>query len=941
MHKLFTLLLLACIATGYSQTITLKGKVTGPDNFPLESATVYLTSVKDSTVVDYTITNQNGSWELKTRAVNQAVFLKISYVGFADYKDKFEKIVESRDFGTLKLADRSTNLDEVVIESEIPPIRVKQDTLEFDAASFKVRPDANVQELLKQLPGVDIDADGKITINGKEVNQIMVNGKPFFDKDGKIALQNLPAELIKKVQISDTKTKKEELSGQKATGNNTSINLTIDEDKNKGFFGKLMGGYGTNERYESSALVNYFKGARKISLLASSNNINSTGFSMNEIFDSMGGGRNRSFYSSSDGSFGINGMQFGGGTGITKSNMVGLNYADEWFKGFNPSMNYFYTSADSRNNNRSRDVTFVTDENAQPGTTSDKRIITESTSSSNNYKYAHNFNTEFQWKADSTTNVFFAPRFTRATSRVGTTSQQVARNQDDQLLNDSNGYTNGTNENVAFASSLNYNKILNKRGQSINFDFSNDNSRDDGRNLNNTTTNFYDPDPTDDDDTSRVDSRNQVVNSRQTRDTYDAALEFNEPVTDSLRLKVGSVYRHEQNIQDRIGYDFNDTTQQYTNYNDLLSNFKSSKTRTVKPYAGIDYNSKKLGFGFTLGTSMSQFNNYGVYRDTIYIVNRSYALPSAGSYLRYNLTKSKSIYVNYGYEVEFPQADQILPIADVSSTLVTRQGNANLDPNKYHQFYFSFNNFDYATRSGYYLYAGGSLYDNQVVTSTGINESAKQFISYENVTGTYNSWFGGDYSKSIKTEKGNKYRYSAGVHGGYDFDKGLTNNVLFSAKSLNIGPKLNFNYELGEVLTINPSYSYTYNHTSYTNYDVASQSNYVHKAMLQITNYWPKHFVMGNDFTYTYNSQLIGFKKDFLLWNASVGYNFLGDKLLFKVKAYDLLNQNLGTSRRITPRGITDTQNTVLKRYLMFSLTFNLKKFGDNKKDEGGGFWGF
>ena len=925
---------------GYSQSITLKGKVTDPDNLALESATVYLTSAKDSTMIDYTITSKNGTWELKTRAINKPVFLKIAFVGFADYKEKFETIAESKDFGTIKMADRSTNLNEVVIEGEVPPIRIKSDTLEFDAASFKVRPDANVQELLKQLPGVDIDADGKITINGKEVNQIMVNGKPFFDKDGKVALQNLPAELIKKVQVSDTKTKKEELSGEKATGNNASINLTIDEEKNKGFFGKLMGGYGTNERYESSALVNYFKGARKISLLASSNNINSAGFSMNEIFDSMGGGRNQSLYSNSDGSFGINGMQFGGGTGITKSNMVGLNYADEWFKGFNPSMNYFYTDSDSRNNNRSRDVTFVTDENAQPGTTSDKQIITESSSSSNNYKYAHNFNTEFQWKADSTTNVFFAPKFTRAASRVGTTSQQVARNQDGELLNDSNGYTNGNNENVGFASSFNINKVLNKRGRSVNFDFWNDNSRDDGRNLNNTTTNFYDINPLDTINSARVDRRNQVVNNRQTRDTYYGSFEFSEPVTDSLRITAGTTYKHEQNIQNRTGYDYNDVTGAYTNYNDLLSNFMSGKTGTVNPYAGINYNKKKYGFGVNLGTAISKFNNYGVYRDTVYRINRDYALPSATAHFRYNLAKSKSIYVNYGYQVDFPQANQVLPINDISSTLVTRQGNANLNPNKYHQFYLSFNNFDYATRSGYYLYAGGSLYDSQIVTSTGIDASAKQFISYENVDGTFNSWFGGNYSKSVKTEKGNKYRYSVGVNGGYDFDKGLTNKILFSAKSLNVGPKLNFNYELGELLTINPSYSYTYNHTSYDNYDVASQSNFVHKAMLQITNYWPKHFVMGNDFTYTYNSQLVGFKKDFLLWNASVGYNFLGDRLLFKVKGYDLLNQNLGNSRSITPRGITDTQNTVLKRYVMFSLTFNLKKFG-NKKEEGGDSWWF
>ncbi len=163
---------------------------------------------------------------------------QVSFVGFANYQKKVGAVSADTDFGTVKMAEKGTDLKEVVIEGEVPPIRVKKDTLEFDAASFKVRPDANVQSLLKQLPGVDIDETGKITVNGKEVNQILVNGKPFFDKDGKIALQNLPAEIINKIQVSDTKTKEEEMTGQKSTGKEASINITIDEEKNKGMFGR-------------------------------------------------------------------------------------------------------------------------------------------------------------------------------------------------------------------------------------------------------------------------------------------------------------------------------------------------------------------------------------------------------------------------------------------------------------------------------------------------------------------------------------------------------------------------------------------------------------------------------------------------------------------------------------------------------------------------------
>ena len=329
-----------------------------PDNLPLEAATVYLNSAKDSTLVDYTITNKNGQFTLKTKATNNPVYLKVSFMGFATYKQKFESLTKDTDFGIIKMEDKGTTLNEVVIESEIPPVRVKKDTLEFNAASFAVRPDANLQELLKQLPGLEIDAEGKITVNGKEVSQILVNGKPFFDKDGKIALQNLPAEIINKIQVTAKKTKEEELTGQEAKGNEASINITIDEEKNKGMFGRATTGFGTNGRYEHSALVNYFKGERKISLLASTNNINSTGFSMDEIFDNMSGGRNMSAWSDGK-SFNVNGIQFGGSTGIIRSDIFGANYADKWTKGFDGALNYFYTAADTRNNNQYKITTFI------------------------------------------------------------------------------------------------------------------------------------------------------------------------------------------------------------------------------------------------------------------------------------------------------------------------------------------------------------------------------------------------------------------------------------------------------------------------------------------------------------------------------------------------------------------------------------------------------
>ncbi|MFN3941563.1 MAG: carboxypeptidase-like regulatory domain-containing protein [Flavobacterium sp.] len=354
--KKYFLLFLYPIAFVFSQNfIQIQGyAVSATDQKPLESATVYLQTKKDSSLVDYTSTDKNGKFSLKIKANQPPTVLKISYVGFKTYRKELNDYSKNIVLGNLLMEEISSELDEVVVKADVAPIKFKKDTLEFNASSFKVAPDANVMQLLKQLPGVEIDENGKITVNGKEVNNVLVNGKPLFGSDGKIAIQNLPAEIINKVQITTTKTKEEELAKEDASGNEATINLTIDEDKNKGLIGRITAGYGTNERYEASGLVNSFKGDRRFSVLASSNNINSTGFSMDEVFDNMNGGRNYNMWSNSDGSFGINDMQFGGNKGIVRTNMLGISYSDEWLKKkLSPIYTVLYNNNEIVNENQS------------------------------------------------------------------------------------------------------------------------------------------------------------------------------------------------------------------------------------------------------------------------------------------------------------------------------------------------------------------------------------------------------------------------------------------------------------------------------------------------------------------------------------------------------------------------------------------------------------
>lgn len=876
---------------------------------PVEAATVYLSLKKDSTVINYSLTDKEGNFKLEVKKISEPVFFTVSDDLSGEFQIEFDELTENQELGKVSL---KTVIDlEGVVISGAPPIRIKTDTLEFNAASFKVRPDANVETLLRQLPGVDIDEEGKITVNGKEVNQILVNGKPFFDKDGKVALENLPAEIINKVQVTDTKTKKEEISGDKASGNNASINLTIDEDKNKGFMLKALAGYGTDERYESSMMMNYFKGDMKLSILGSSNNINSVGFSMNDVFDNMSGGRNRSINISDNGSFGINGINFGGnGNGITQSNIGGINYSDTWTEDIEVNGSYFYTGSDTKNTNR------TIQQNLLP----DNTYTTESVSNSRDESFNHNFTTNFEVEIDSTSSIWFEPGFAYNKTKSFNDFNKFSVNENGDLLNESNGITNNEQTKQTFSNSINFFKSFKNKTQ-LSLDVSNTNSRDKGDGFNVSNTFFYQSGQADD-------IRNQYTQDRNQQDEFEFNIEYELPILDSANLGIGVDYSIRNLKDNTYTFDYDEVMEQYVAENEFLSFELSSDFNSVNPFATFKIRKKKFNASFSGGVEFMSQKNRGNYLSENYYLKQDYALPTFSVNGNYRMGKGSSIYANYNYEVNLPSAQQLLPIENLANPLNTFVGNPDLEPTKTHSIYAGWNNFNFEAKTGYNIYFGGNFQEVGITNFRTIDENFATTSTYKNVNGNYNLWGGLSFNKSI-TKDQNKFRFGGGLNVNHSYNKGFVDGEEFISKNYSIGPRVNFNWDLGDILTINPSYNLRYQFNQYENYRIDESTNIVHNFKLTTTNYWPKNFVFGNDFGYTYNSSIAdGFKKDFFLWNTSLAYNFWKDQLTFKVKVYDVLNQNTGDRRTISDTFISDVQNDVLTRYMMFSLGFKLDQFG-------------
>ena len=906
MSNLYRLLLFIffSITTFAQNEVSLSGTVLDINTqLPLESATVYFSNVKDSTIIEFTATDKNGIFKIVTRKYDAPVLLKVSHTSYQTFIEEHTDLHETKDFGKIYLLSDTYALNEVVIVKDIP-IKIKKDTLEYNASSFKVRPDSNVETLLKELPGFEVDNEGKITVNGKEVNQVLVNGKPFFDKEGAMVLKNLPAEIINKIQVSDFKTKKEELAKQNSTSDFSSINITIDEKKNKGVFGKFLGGLGTNDRYESSFILNFFDNKQKISVLGSSNNINSSGFSMDDVFDNMGGGRGSRRETTAP-----------PGRGITQSNIAGISYADQWNKKIEALGSYDYKNTTNKNESKAKQVNFLpTGAN-----------FTESESKTKNESTVNKANFELEYKVTPTIRLVITPTINQSHSNNNLISASKSKNDLEEDINESATKSNNEVDNLVLGNTINLNKTFSKKLRNLSFVYNNRYNTVNSEGLTLSKTVFFQ------NNRPNID-RNQNILSNNNSNSNSMDVEFTEPITDSLRVRVGVDFDWISEINDLKTYDFVASSQTYTDLNDLQSNYINSSRNSIRPKVGVTYEKSNYTLNLNTSTSIVNYDNYSFYLNKDTDLNQEYVLPYLNAQIRYRINKSKFFTIKYDFDNTLPTPVQLIPVANLSNPLVTFIGNPNLNPTETQTASISLNNYDYRKRTGYNLYFKTNLYKNEIVTTSVFDDNGKKTTSYVNLDDTHSTSLGGSWNQKLK-KGAHVFRYGMNLNGNFSLDRGFTNTVLYNAKSLRVTPGIYLSYDYGEFLTLAPSYKFTYNETKYENFTIDANSNVLHTINLQTTTYWPTNWVWGNDFGYTYNSNISdGFKKDFYLWNTSLSYGFFDKKMTLKVKVFDILNQNQSATRTISPTRIRDEENTVLKRYAMFSLSYKLGEFKGKSK---------
>jgi hypothetical protein len=898
------------ISFSQSKSFKISGKILSEDNKePLEAATIYVERLKDSSLVTYTISDKTGVFEITDETYDEKLNLYIAYVG---YKTYFKQIIINKeviDIGRVELGI-SNALDEVVIKSR-SPITIKKDTLEFNVKSFKTKKDANVEDLLKQLPGVEVDEAGKITVNGKDVSKILVNGKPFFGDDPTITTRNLTKDIIEKVQIMDTKTKSEAFAGEEGDTENKTINLTIKEENNKGVFGRVSGGAGTDERYELAGMVNFFDNDRRVSVLAGGNNTNSPGFSFGEIQKMFGGGYSMSMNSS--GAFTIDGKSFGNGEGIVTSQNAGANYADVLSDKVEVNADYFFSGSNSENE------TITARENILP----DSRFFSESKSRSLSDGQNHSANLGFDIEVDSTFLININPSIKWSTLNRSFSEDEETRNEANALTNQSTTASFSESEAKNFSNELDITKRFGTRGTFLKFNVDTDINTSESDDFLTSETNFFN---------SASDDiiRDQFTDAESANRNFNVSATYRLPlIAKELFLDFEYRFRDDKRTSLRSTFDGDAATGQFDDFNLDLSTDFESLNRENTPSLKLSYRKEKWSTSFTTRYVFRTLENKDFLRPELDIKRKFQAL-ELRSYFNYQFSEKASMYTGYSLNNRPPSLTQLQPFQNVNDPLNTITGNPNLEPTNTHRLYMGYNAFDFQKKTGVYSYVSVNVDNNAVVSRTIVDpETLKRTTTYANVNGNYNAYGNINYSKTVKTDSIRSIKFDAGMSAGLNQNLNFNNEVQYKSNVTTLTPSAGLRFTWKKVLEIRPRYRLTYTKNTF-DIDTFEDVDFIrHDLDLNFTTYVPKDFEWTNTIDYAYNPNVAdGFQKSAWFWNSTLAYSFLKDQAVMTLKVYDLLNQNTNARRRATQNFIEDSQSTVLEQYFMLSFSWKFNSLG-------------
>jgi hypothetical protein len=931
MRKIFSLLVISAISiSAFSQKSgTIRG--VAYDTLAKQSvvnATITLMLKKDSSLVSFTMTDNSGRFEL-TNVPPGEYRLLITHVSYhnANKIVKIDDAQKNAELGTLVMNDKNKVLNEVVVISEAPPVTLVGDTIQYNAGSFKTQPNANVEDLLKKLPGVKVEKDGTVKAQGEQVKKVLVDGKEFFGNDPKVATKNLPADAIDKVQVFDKLSDQAQLTGFDDGNSEKTINLKLKKDKKKGLFGKVNLGGGNDGRYQGKFNVNSFRGARQMSVIGMGNNTNSEGFSFMDVLNFTGalnqlknGGGNINISIGPDDP--MSGLLGGNNNGINTTFGGGLNYNNIIGTKTDFQSNYFYSRYNPNRQTNTQRQYFLPANFYRQNAYSDNL----------NNNHRANFNADYQ--IDSFHSIKISPNFSyQATknrsltdySTLSETGSKINEGITDNLTN-SEGYTLGTN--------ILYRQRFHRKGRTFSVNLLTNLNSSDGDGRLQSITSFYDQAGS----FIRRDSINQKTNSEAGLKGYNVRAVYTEPIFKRTLLEFSVGNSYSKNTSSKTTYDYNNSNGKFDQLNDFLSNDYENSYRYAN--GGLRLRKQTKNYNYMAGVTWQNAELEGRItsgiKDSVITKNFHNLLPNAR--FQYNFSKFKNIMLNYSTSTNQPSVAQLQPVPDISNPLYVILGNPNLKQEYSHSLRLNATFVNPFKNRDFFVFFTFMKTQNKIVNYDRINSLGVDSVMPVNVNGVYNMNGNMSFGFPVRFLKGTMNISSvASYYHGKQFVATPNATEINVIKTLSVGPELRLDMNPSE--KINLSFSAGVNHSN-SKYSVQSarESKYFTQSYSAEFNWdLPKRFFFSTDFDYSVNNLSADYNAKIPLWNASISKQMLKfnrGELKFAVK--DLLDENIRVNRNTNQNYIEDSRTNSLRRFFLLSFTYSLTETGLSSGAGGG-----
>ncbi len=919
------------------EPLTITGTIKDfADKSPLPGAHVSLKNMRDTMRVYNTVADSKG--EFSITGTRGGFLMRVSFIGYQTVEKNIRAFENPTNTGETFLTRGDAVLAEVQIAGQASTAVLRGDTIQFHAAAFKTNPDASAEELIRKMPGITVDASG-VKAQGEDVRRVLVDGKEFFGDDPSIALRNIPAEMIERIQVFDRMSDQAQLTGLDDGQAVKTINIVTRLDRRSGQFGRIYSGYGDESRYQAGLSTNIFKNDTRISILGMSNNINQQNFTSEDLsgFMSSGGTFTRGQgMGSGEGMRRIAGGAMpliGGGvdrgefimgqrSGLNTTHSLGLNYTDIWKEKVNINSSYFLNI--SKNNTQQFvNRQYFLDEN-------ESQYYSES-SLSNSNNQNHRFNARVEYKMNENNTLIFTPRFsiqeTEANNFSNATNMFGAVDLPSESATDYNRLWDG----YTFSGGLIHRLRLNENGRSFTASLN-------GNVNNNKYLYFLDALSSYYQDPVFVDD---IINQKSNSSTHTMGINSNvtytEPLGEKSLLQLSYNIAWSNNISDRLTNSWDIINEAYSNFENDLSSELTNGYLTNR--AGIGY--RLRGEKYNLQADLA-FQHAGLSADQRIPyqiqIERTFSTILPGVMYTYNFSQTKNLRMNYRTFTNAPPVSQLQDVVDNTNPLLLSAGNPALKQSYSHFFITRYSNIDAQNSRTFFAFLFGNLTNDFIGTYTLIAQKdtilpngyllpkGAQFSQPRNMNGFGNIRGMLTYGFPIRSVKSN-LNFTSTL--GYSRLPGIINDVTNISNTLNLSGGITLSSNISENVDFTLSYNATYNIAENSMRTQLNSNYFYHLTGVKFNWIFGNGWVFRNDVNnLLYTGLGEDFNENYWLWNMNIGRKMFTDKQAeLTLGVYDLLDQNKSVSRNITNTYVEDSRTNILNRFFMLTFTYNIKHF--------------